>query len=191
MLRRGRQRRNECGWVIYPIGEQARGAYSGAQWFLRLRSPEKDSGSGDQSVVESLHEFSYDRTLHVARLDIPRKLDPHDFGARATLRAVSGLVLAAQSCREDQDPDVKWGRGWLSGGGLAGGEGGHHPDPKGCITHAAPASRVHHLHHDGSPASDLHHLHQPSITCINPASPASSLHHAQKAASTLHQPRTG
>ena len=50
---------------------------------------------------------------------------------------------------------------------------------------------MHHLHHDGSPASDLHHLHQPCITCINPASPASTLHHAQKAASTLHQPRTG
>ena len=40
-----------------------------------------------------------------------------------TLRAVSGLVLAAQSFREDQDSDAKWGRGWLSGGGLAGGEG--------------------------------------------------------------------
>ena len=26
---------------------------------MRLRSPEKDSGSGDQSVVETLHEFSY------------------------------------------------------------------------------------------------------------------------------------
>ena len=26
---------------------------------LRLRSPEKDSGSGDESVVESLREFSY------------------------------------------------------------------------------------------------------------------------------------
>ena len=34
-----------------------------------------------------------------------------DFGARTTRRAVSGLVLAAQSCREDQDSDVKWGRG--------------------------------------------------------------------------------
>ena len=45
--------------MIYPIGERARGAYSGAQWLLRLRSPEKDSGSGDQSVVESLREFSY------------------------------------------------------------------------------------------------------------------------------------
>ena len=45
--------------MIYPIGEQGRGAYSGAQWLLRLRRPEKDSGSGDQSVVESLREFSY------------------------------------------------------------------------------------------------------------------------------------
>ena len=45
--------------MIYPIGERARGAYSGAQSLLRLRSPEKDSGSGDQSVVETLHEFSY------------------------------------------------------------------------------------------------------------------------------------
>ena len=46
--------------MIYPIGERrARGAYSGAQSLLRLRSPEKDSGSGDKSVVESLHEFSY------------------------------------------------------------------------------------------------------------------------------------
>jgi hypothetical protein len=45
--------------VIYPIGERTRGAYSGAQWLLRLRSPEKDSGSGDQSAVETLHEFSY------------------------------------------------------------------------------------------------------------------------------------
>ena len=26
---------------------------------MRLRSPEKDSGSGDQSVVKTLHEFSY------------------------------------------------------------------------------------------------------------------------------------
>ena len=26
---------------------------------MRLRSPEKDSGSGGQSLVESLHEFSY------------------------------------------------------------------------------------------------------------------------------------
>ena len=59
-------------------------------------------------------EHDGDRTLHVARLDVPRKLDPHDFGARATLRAVSGLVLAAQSCREDQDSGVRWGRGWLS-----------------------------------------------------------------------------
>ena len=70
-------------------------------------------------------------------------------------------------------------------------KGGHNRDAKGCITHAAPASRVHHLHHDTSPASDLNHLHQPCITCINPESPASTLHHAQKAASTLHQPRTG
>ena len=45
--------------MIYPIGERARGAYSGAQLLLRLRSPEKDSGSGDHSVVETLHEFSY------------------------------------------------------------------------------------------------------------------------------------
>ena len=47
--------------MIYPIGERARGAYSGAQWplLLRLRSPEKDSGSGDQSAVESLREFPY------------------------------------------------------------------------------------------------------------------------------------
>ena len=44
--------------MIYPIGERALGASSGAQWILRLRSPEKDSGSGDQSVVESLREFS-------------------------------------------------------------------------------------------------------------------------------------
>ena len=44
---------------MFVLGEQARGAYSGAQWLLRLRSPEKDSGSGAQSVVESLREFSY------------------------------------------------------------------------------------------------------------------------------------
>ena len=40
----------------------------------------------------------------------------------------------------------------------------------------------------------MNHLHQTCITCINPASPTSTLHHlhhAQKAASTLHQPRTG
>ena len=120
--------------MIYPIGERARGAYSGAQWLLlRLRSPEKDSGSGDQSVVGSLREFSYmfppgmlvivlctspDSMMYPGNL----ALDPRDFGARTTLRAVSGLVLAAQSCREEQDSDVKWGRGWLSGGGLAGGE---------------------------------------------------------------------
>ena len=79
----------------------------------------------------------------------------------------------------------------VCGGQTRQSKGGHNRDAKGCITHAAPASRVHHLHHDGSPASDLHHLHQPCITCINPASPASTLHHAQKAASTLHQPRTG
>ena len=63
-----------------------------------------------------------DRILNVARLDVPRKLGRCHGGARKTLRAVSGLVLAAQSCREDKDPDVKWGRGWLSRGGLAGGE---------------------------------------------------------------------
>ena len=46
--------------MIYLIGERGRGAYSGAQWLLCLRSPEKDSGSGDQSAVETLlHEFSY------------------------------------------------------------------------------------------------------------------------------------
>ena len=45
--------------MIYAIGERARGAYSGAQWLLRLRSPENDSGSGDQSAAESLREFSY------------------------------------------------------------------------------------------------------------------------------------
>ena len=45
--------------MLYPIGERARGAYSGAQWLLRLRSPEKHSGSGEQSLVESLREFSY------------------------------------------------------------------------------------------------------------------------------------
>ena len=45
--------------MIYPIGERARGAYSGAQSLLHLRSTEKDSGSGDQSAVETLHEFSY------------------------------------------------------------------------------------------------------------------------------------
>ena len=45
--------------MIYPIGERARGAYSGTQSLLRLRSPEKDSGSGDQSLAETLHEFSY------------------------------------------------------------------------------------------------------------------------------------
>ena len=32
--------------MICPIGERARGAYSGAKSLLRLRSPEKDSGSG-------------------------------------------------------------------------------------------------------------------------------------------------
>ena len=67
-------------------------------------------------------EHDGDRILHVVRLDVPRKLDPHDGGARATLRAVSGLVLFAQSCREEQNSDVKLGRGWLSGGGSAGGE---------------------------------------------------------------------
>ena len=45
--------------MIYPIGERARGTYSGAQSLLRLRSPENDSGSGDQTVVKTLHEFSY------------------------------------------------------------------------------------------------------------------------------------
>ena len=54
--------------------------------------------------------------MHVARLDVPRKLDRYDSGARKTLRAVSGLVPAAQPCREDQDSDVKRGRGWLSVG---------------------------------------------------------------------------
>ena len=63
-----------------------------------------------------------DRILHVARLDVPQKVGRCDSGARATLRAVSGLTFAAQSCREEQDSDVKWGRGWLPGGGLAGGE---------------------------------------------------------------------
>ena len=45
--------------MICPIGERTRGAYSGAQSLLRLRSPEKDSGSGDQRAVETLHGFSY------------------------------------------------------------------------------------------------------------------------------------
>ena len=97
--------------------------------------------------VSSEHDDG-DRILHVARLGSPRKLGPHDGEARTTLRAVSGLVLAAQSCREDQDSDVKWGRGWLSpclckaaapkgpafsflnylsGGGLAGDESQLHP----------------------------------------------------------------
>ena len=67
-------------------------------------------------------EHGGDRILHVARLDVPRKLGRYHGGARTTLRAVSGLVLATQSCREDKDSDVKWSRGWLSGGGLAGGE---------------------------------------------------------------------
>ena len=115
--------------MIYPIGERARGAYSGAQWLLRLRSPEKDSGSGDQSVVETLHEFSYMFPPNMGVIVFctsPDSMYPGnlagtmvDGGARTTLRAVSGLVLAAQSCREDQDSDVKCGRGWLSGGGLA------------------------------------------------------------------------
>ena len=59
-------------------------------------------GSGDQSVVESLRELSYNCAcfhvpsehdgeciLHVARLDAPRKLGPHGGGARATLRAAA------------------------------------------------------------------------------------------------------
>ena len=63
-------------------------------------------------------------------------------------------------------------------------EGGHNRDAKGCITHAAPAARVHHLHHDVSPASTLH---QPCTNpasrakgCINPASAAHGLHHAHQ-----------
>ena len=121
--------------MICPIGERARGAYSGAQWLLRLRSPEKDSGSGDQSAVESLREFSYTfppNMVVIVFCTSPDSMYPGNLtrtsgGARATLRAVSGLVLAAQSCREDQDSDVKWGRGWLSGGGLAGGESQRFP----------------------------------------------------------------
>ena len=70
-----------------------------------------------QVFIHVSSEHDGGRILHFARLDVPRKLDPHDFGARTTLLAVSGLVLAAQSCREDQDSDVKWGRGWLSGAG--------------------------------------------------------------------------
>ena len=118
--------------MIYPIGKRAPGAYSGTQWLLRLRCPEKDSGSGDQSVVESLRKFSYmfpPNMLVIVFCTSPDSMYPGnltrailELAARATLRAVSGLVLAAQSCREDQDLDVKWGRGWLSGGGLAGGE---------------------------------------------------------------------
>ena len=131
---------------------------------MRLRSPEKDSGSGDQSVVESLHEFSYifppiskhdgGRILHVARLDGPRKLDRYDGGARTTLRAVSGLALAAQSCREDKDSDVKWGRGpprviiwgWFGGQGNPRGRrppfpvnGGPVPvAPRACLSSTGP-----------------------------------------------------
>jgi hypothetical protein len=67
-------------------------------------------------------EHGGDRILHVARLGVPWKLGRCHGGERTTLCAVSGLVLAAQSCREDKDSNVKWGRGWLSGGGLAGGE---------------------------------------------------------------------
>ena len=37
----------------------SRRVLGGAIALVRLRSPEKDSGSGDQSVVETLHEFSY------------------------------------------------------------------------------------------------------------------------------------
>ena len=68
-------------------------------------------------VEESLHEFSSymhvssgndgDRTLHVARLDVPRKLDRFDGGARKTLRTVGGLALAAQSCREEDSAKSK------------------------------------------------------------------------------------
>ena len=78
-------------------------------------------------LIHVSSEHDGDRILHVARLDAPPKIGPHDGGARTTLGAVSGIVLAAQSCREDQDSDVKWGRWWLSGGGLAGGASQLHP----------------------------------------------------------------
>ena len=82
----------------------------------------RNRGIVAQVLIHVSSKHGGDRILHVARLDVPRKLDRCDSGARATLRAVSGIALAAQSCREDKDSDVKWGRGWLSGGGLAGGE---------------------------------------------------------------------
>ena len=58
-------------------------------------------------LIYASSEYGGDRILHVARLGVTQKVDPHDFGARTTLHAVSGLALAAQSFREDQGSDVK------------------------------------------------------------------------------------
>ena len=85
--------------MIHPIGERAWGAYSGAQWLLRLRSPEKVSGSGDQSVVESLREFSYmfpPNMMMIVFCTSPDSMYPGNLSGTILERGrLSGLVLAA------------------------------------------------------------------------------------------------
>ena len=117
--------------MIYPIGERARGAYSGAQSLLRLRSPEKDSGSGDQSVVETLHEFSYMFPPNMGMIVFctsPDSMYPGNLAGtmvergRLSARSADSSLPPNPAEKTDKDSDVKWGRGWLSGGGLAGGE---------------------------------------------------------------------
>ena len=50
-----------------------------------------------------------------------------DRRARAPLTAVEKSYLAPRPAEEDQESDVKWGRGWLSRAGLAGGESQRFP----------------------------------------------------------------
>ena len=115
---------------------------------LRLRAVVSDESSNEAGRnwpgSEGWHEGvrrderrSRDRVLFLCRVRLAAFLMRRCGAARSKNKSTrkragvswcSGLVLlAAQSCREDKDPDVKWGRGWLSGGGLAGGESQLHP----------------------------------------------------------------
>ena len=57
---------------------------------------------------------------HLPRHPDVAKAAPRDGRARAPLTAVEESYLAPRPAEEDQESDVKWGRGWLSGGGLTG-----------------------------------------------------------------------
>ena len=105
--------------MIYPIGERARGAYSGAQSLLRLRSPEKDSGSGDQSAVETLHEFSYMFPPNMGVIVFctsPDSMYPGNLAGtmvergRLSARSADSPLPPDHAEKTSKDSDVKWGR---------------------------------------------------------------------------------